>query len=110
MAHSPAFARIRPRVLDVVRRIPAGRVTTYGAIAGHLGLTARQAARVLSSLTGEESAGLPWHRVVGAGGAIRTEGDGQAGLLREEGVATSPGGKVLDFAQAFIEPRDCPEE
>jgi methylated-DNA-protein-cysteine methyltransferase-like protein len=110
MSHSPAFATIRPRVLDVVRRLPAGRVTTYGAIAKHLNISARQSARVLATLNDDESAALPWHRVVGAGGHIRTEGHRQATRLRKEGVGVSARGKLLDFDVVFIEPRDCPED
>jgi methylated-DNA-protein-cysteine methyltransferase-like protein len=76
------FARIRA----VVRRIPRGKVATYGDIAyvaGHPG-AARQVVWALHS-----SSDLPWHRVVGAGGKILLSG--HAGLeqrlrLHSEGV------------------------
>lgn len=72
----------------VIRRIPKGRVATYGQIAeiaGHPGC-ARQ---VVWALQGSDSRGLPWHRVLGAGGKIRLPGE--AGLeqrirLESEGV------------------------
>lgn len=63
---SLAFARIRAEVIRLVGLIPAGKFTTYGSIAMHMNVVPRQVASVLSRLTAEESASLPWHRVVGA--------------------------------------------
>lgn len=74
-------------MLAAVRRIPKGRVSTYGDIAaasGHPG-AARQVVWALRA--GE---GVPWHRVVGAGGRIRRTGESgfeQRLRLRSEGVA-----------------------
>lgn len=74
-------------MLAAVRRIPKGRVSTYGDIAaasGHPG-AARQVVWALRA--GE---GVPWHRVVGAGGRIRLTGESgfeQRLRLRSEGVA-----------------------
>jgi methylated-DNA-protein-cysteine methyltransferase-like protein len=61
---SAAFARIRAEVIRLVGLIPPGKFTTYGTIAVHMNVTARHVAFVLSRLTDEESAALPWHRVV----------------------------------------------
>src|SRR6185437_13972033 len=75
-----------PKILAQVRRIPKGRVSTYGDVAaasGHPG-AARQVVWALR--TGE---GVPWHRVVGAGGKIRLTGENgfeQRLRLRSEGV------------------------
>ena len=63
---SLAFARIRAEVIRLVGLIPAGKFTTYGSIAVHMNVVPRHVASVLSRLTAEESAALPWHRVVGA--------------------------------------------
>lgn len=63
---SEAFARIRAEVVRLVGLIPEGKFTTYGSIATHINVVARHVAFVLSSLTEEESASLPWHRVVGS--------------------------------------------
>jgi len=55
------------RVLSVVERIPAGRVTTYGAIAAALGAGGpRQVGRVMSLYGGA----VPWWRVVRADGRL----------------------------------------
>jgi len=66
----------------VISRIPRGKVTTYGDVAraaGHPG-----AAR-LTVWALQRGVGLPWHRVVGAGGRIRLPGeDGREQRLRLE--------------------------
>jgi len=55
----------------VVRGIPKGRVATYGSVAKAAGYpgAARQVVWTLRA-----TSGLPWHRVVGAGGHIRLPG------------------------------------
>lgn len=99
-------ARTRPRiasnVLGVVGELPTGRVTTYGAIAAELNAASRQVAAVMARLTPEESACVPWHRVVGAGGMLRTSGRTrvrQAALLRSEGIEVSSTGRIRCFEQ-----------
>lgn len=77
-AVSPGFRR---RVYDVVRRVPAGRVTTYGDVATLLGSprVARQVGWALAAL-GPEDDDVPWHRVINAQGRITIKGD----LLRPD--------------------------
>jgi methylated-DNA-protein-cysteine methyltransferase-like protein len=79
------------RIYAVVRRIPRGRVATYGQVAALAGLGnhARQVGYALHALTTEHA--VPWHRVVNARGQIsaRTEPGGdliQRRLLEREGV------------------------
>ena len=74
-------------LLRQVRRVPRGKVATYGDIAYAAGQpgAARQVAWALHA----ESAGLPWHRIVGAGGTILLTGEHgfeQRMLLQAEGV------------------------
>ena len=104
-----AELRFRARVLDVIAAIPEGRATTYGTIARHLGLTARQVASVLSSFTKEESATLPWFRVVAANGVISTVklgavGRRQIARLRAEGATITPRNKIADFEMVLWKP------
>ena len=71
---------------DVVRKIPRGKVSTYGAIARLAGYpgSARQVVWAL-----QKARGLPWHRVVGAGGRILLPGENgldQRIRLENEGV------------------------
>jgi len=65
---NPMFSRIRSAIL----KIPRGKVSSYGAIAKAAGFprAARQVVRALN-----QSHGLPWHRVVAAGGRIALPGE-----------------------------------
>jgi len=65
-------AKILVVFADTIRKIPKGKVATYGQIAAAAGFpgAARQVVRALHAYHG-----LPWHRVVGAGGAIRVPGE-----------------------------------
>lgn len=89
------FTRQAKRAL---RSIPRGRVATYGQIAALAGRegAARGVAWILHSSS--SSAGLPWHRVIGAAGRISLPpGRGfreQKKLLEAEGVAVGRGGRV----------------
>jgi methylated-DNA-protein-cysteine methyltransferase-like protein len=78
-------------ILDVVRRIPAGRVTTYGIVAARAGLPrrARLVGQVLGGLPDDST--LPWHRVVAAGGRIAFPAGSpsrarQVSRLQDEGI------------------------
>ena len=62
---------LRAAIYKVVRRIPRGRVLSYGDVARLAGTGPRQVAAAMRDCPG----GLPWHRVVGAGGRIRTPGE-----------------------------------
>jgi methylated-DNA-protein-cysteine methyltransferase related protein len=75
------------RVVRCIRALPAGTVSSYGALAKAAGWpgAARQVVRILHQVPG-----LPWHRVVGSGGAIKLCGEQAAEQrfrLRMEGVA-----------------------
>lgn len=74
-------------LLKQVRRVPYGKVATYGDIAYAAGYpgAARQVAWALHT----SSQGLPWHRIVGAEGKILLPGEGgfeQRMRLQAEGV------------------------
>jgi methylated-DNA-protein-cysteine methyltransferase related protein len=76
------------RVLQVVRRIPKGRVATYGDVAAASGYP-RAARQVVWALRSGGKA-VPWHRVLGAKGRILLTGENgleQKLRLRSEGVA-----------------------
>lgn len=75
-----------PRIRAIILKIPRGKVSTYGAIARAAGYpgAARQVVRAL-----RQSYGLPWHRVVAAGGRIALPGEAgmeQRFRLESEGV------------------------
>lgn len=88
---------MRLRIEAVIRSIPRGKVSTYGAVARAAGLPrgARLVARILHR--GFE---LPWQRVLGAGGEIKLGGDSaieQRLRLEAEGVRFR--GKKVDMKQ-----------
>src|SRR5207302_5431578 len=75
------------RIRAAIAHIPQGKVSTYGAVARAAGLA--RGARQVASLLRRHSAGLPWHRVLGAGGAIKLRGHSafeQRFRLESEGV------------------------
>ncbi len=94
---SDRSSKMRLRIEAVIRRIPNGKVSTYGAVARAAGLpgAARQVAKVL-----HRSYGLPWQRVLGAGGEIKLRGDSaieQRLRLEAEGVRFR--GRKVDMKQ-----------
>jgi methylated-DNA-protein-cysteine methyltransferase-like protein len=80
-------------IRDTVRKIPRGKVASYGEVARAAGFPgcARQVVWALRA-----ARGLPWHRVVGAGGKILLPGENgleQRMRLENEGVVFR-GGRV----------------
>src|SRR5687767_3859885 len=82
----------RARVLAVVRRIPAGRVATYGDVALLAG-TPRAARAVGTVMRRCRDPRVPCHRVIAAGGGLGGYGTFlhvKRDLLRAEGLEVSP--------------------
>ena len=99
---SPLFSKIRATILS----IPRGHVSSYGAVAKAAGIP--RGARLVVRTLGQ-SYGLPWHRVVAAGGRIAIPGEGgldQRFRLEMEGVKFS-GRKVrmAEFEYKFPKKR-----
>ena len=92
-------------VLDIVRQIPCGSVTTYGIIAAWAGWPShsRMVGRVLRY--SPESASLPCHRVVNREGRTAPGWSLQRTLLEAEGVAFKANGHV-DIQQCLWEPEE----
>ena len=87
------------RIYAVVRRIPRGRVATYGQVAELAGLEghARQVGYALHALP--SGSGLPWHRVINARGEISARSGSdweelQRLLLEAEGIEFDLCGRV----------------
>lgn len=78
------------KVVAVIKKIPRGKVASYGQIAALAGnpRAARQVAWVLHTASQKEN--LPWHRVINRNGGISLPRycgyELQRGLLRKEGV------------------------
>jgi methylated-DNA-protein-cysteine methyltransferase-like protein len=80
-------------VLERVREIPEGHVTTYGDL---LPRRSRYAGAVLAAT---HEPGLPWHRVVRADGSL-AKGDRQRALLEAEDVPFR--GARVDMKEAWV--------
>jgi O-6-methylguanine DNA methyltransferase len=90
--------RFAERVLLVVRRIPVGRVATYGDVARLAGKprAARAVGNIMRSSTRRD---IPYHRVIAAGGRLGGYGGNELlkrSLLVAEGVTVS-GSRVRPF-------------
>jgi methylated-DNA-protein-cysteine methyltransferase-like protein len=95
------------RVKDIIKRIPRGKVATYGQIASLAGnhRAARQVVWILHSSTEKDK--LPWHRVVNGKGRISLKPNYgyeiQKDLLRKEGVKFDQS-DTIDFSRYLWSP------
>ena len=99
-------------VVATVRRVPYGKVTSYGDIAALLGTprAARGVGHVLSRLP--EATNVPWWRVVNRRGEISIPHMGgriQRMMLEQEGVRFGSGGRI-DLKRFGWRPPSLPEE
>lgn len=99
MSESSRLSPTYRRIYAVIRRIPRGRVATYGQVASLAGLAghARQVGYALHALG--KGTRLPWHRVINAKGEVsrrRWPGEelSQQMLLEREGVPFDGRGRV----------------
>jgi len=89
--------KYRERVYKIVRRIPSGRVMTYGQIAYMLGegYTPRTVGFVMH---GADERNTPWHRVINSQGKCSTgrivlPADKQQRMLEREGITFDDAGR-----------------
>jgi methylated-DNA-protein-cysteine methyltransferase related protein len=90
----------RERIYAQVRRVPRGKVATYGQIALLAGLDgqARQVGYAMAALP--PSSAVPWHRVINAQGRVSMRSGGAGGSiiqqqrLEREGIVFGDGGRV----------------
>ncbi|AWQ07581.1 methylated-DNA--[protein]-cysteine S-methyltransferase [Bordetella bronchiseptica] len=100
IATATGGSALQQRVWQALRRIPAGEVTSYGALARQLGHDDRQAARAIGGANAANPIAIivPCHRVIGKDGALKgyawglerkrwllAHENAAAGLLREGG-------------------------
>lgn len=99
------MTEFRRRVLSAVRRIPPGRVATYGDVAALAGKP--RASRAVGNIMRNcREPGVPYHRVIAAGGLLGGYGGNlqvKRELLRAEGVEVGMG-RVRGFEHARWRP------
>ncbi len=96
MGDEPRCPGLYQRIYELVRKIPRGKVATYGQVAELVGppCTARTVGWALASLgRSPQEPPVPWQRVISSRGRVST-GPRQRALLEQEGVAFSSDGEV----------------
>ena len=100
----------------MVRRVPSGKVTTYGRIAELVGgCTARMVGYAMAALKRGTAPDVPWQRVINAQGKVSVHGDGignamQQVILEQEGVVFDANGRV-DFERfGWLGPDESTED
>ena len=93
-----ALQSFHDKVLKIVRRIPRGKLLSYGQVAAMAG--SPRAARIVGGILfrlGPDSK-IPWQRVVNSQGGISTfrvgSGERQVALLKTEGIRFQASGKI----------------
>lgn len=105
--HTDEKRRMAEAVFEIVRRIPQGRATSYGAIARAVGYPgySRLVGKIMAGSAGND---IPAHRVVNSQGilsgkeAFSNEGGMQA-LLEAEGVSVR-NGRICHWKSIFWDP------
>lgn len=102
------YSNFFENVYEVVRNIPKGRVTSYGAIARFLGIS-RSARMVGWAMNHAHSIeGIPAHRVVNRNGRLTgkshfSDSNKMQNLLEDEGIKIE-NDEVVDFENLFWDP------
>lgn len=109
MQYTPKTANFFLNVFDVVRLIPKGRVTSYGAIAAYLGAksSARMVGWAMNASHGEKPK-VPAHRVVNRNGMLSGKGHFATPTLMEELLLKEKikveKETIVDFEKIFWDP------
>jgi len=95
-------------VFEVVKMIPRGRVTTYGAIAAYLGIKSAAQAVGWAIIAAHKEKDIPTHRVLSKHGLLTgthhyPTATHMQELLQSEGLVIEEG-QVKNFAEVFWDP------
>ena len=94
----PAQVSVYEKIYTLVRKVPRGRVASYGQIAGLVDrCTPRMVGYAMAAVP--EGSDIPWHRIINSQGRVspRSAGDGslvQRVLLESEGISFDAAGHV----------------
>ncbi|MEY4723333.1 MAG: 6-O-methylguanine methyltransferase, binding domain [Candidatus Parcubacteria bacterium] len=96
------------RVVAIALSIPAGRVATYGLIAraaGGGGMAAQSITAILGKATERGVKGIPYHRIVYAGGRVWMNPAHRAArlkLYKKEGIVIGPKDMIVNFDAVLL--------
>jgi methylated-DNA-protein-cysteine methyltransferase related protein len=102
-AKSLAFARMKHALLDMLPSIEAGRLALLSDVAVALNIPPRHVAYILSQLSADEAAAVPWHRIVPKSGKFPVVANctarqiAQLDLLAAEGVLLDRANIIVDL-------------
>ncbi len=104
MAVAPSRGPVKVALIEALKAVPPGRVTTFDELARALSCPPRLIAILLDTLTPDERDIVAWHRVVAKGGAMGRgpHREAQFARLVREGVVVSPAGIVQDLARTVV--------
>ena len=93
----------KEQVMEAVRKIPRGKVVSYGQVAAYVGKprAARQVGWALHTLDGDDS--IPWWRVINNQGYISIKGNMMSTPLAQKNYLQSEDIAVTDDLQIDIE-------
>ena len=105
--HEKTCGKLFDTIYEIVRRVPSGRVSTYGQIATLAGISdARKVGYAMNSL--ERDDGVPWHRVINSRGKISLRdqfmAEIQRQMLESEGIVFE--GDSVDLCTYLWDPQE----
>ncbi len=109
LTHKAAKKSFSERVVALALKVPAGRVTTYGALAkaaGGGGMAARSVSGILGKAWDAGEHNIPWHRIVYSDGRAWFSEDirkKRMALYKKEGIRLDKNDRVIDFQDKLHE-------
>ncbi len=107
--HKAAMTTFSQRVVKLALSIPAGRVSTYGAIAraaGGGGMAAQSITSILGKAWEQGEKKIPFHRIVYSDGRIWVDDAYRAkrlALYKREGIKLDKKDRIVDFRDKLWE-------
>jgi methylated-DNA-protein-cysteine methyltransferase-like protein len=109
LTHKTAMKTFSERVVEFALRIPAGRVSTYAAIAraaGGGGMAARSVTGILGKAWDKGEKKIPFHRIVYSDGRIWIRDEyrkRRMALYKKEGIEVDRKNRIVDFGDKLYE-------
>lgn len=109
LTHKAAKKTFSEKVVALALKVPAGKVTTYGALAKAAGggpLSAQSVSPVLGKAWDAGEHKIPWHRIVYADGRVWFNNDTRKkrlALYKKEGIKLDKNDRIVDFSERLFE-------
>lgn len=93
------------KVVELALQIPAGKVTTYGRLAGRAGggaMSSQSITGILGKAWKNGEHRIPWHRIVYANGKVWIDDSHRKermNLYKQEGIEIDKKGRIIDFEE-----------